>query len=257
MPKTLGGQGAMSRKARDEIVGGLTILVLQLAIAVFVGWLIHQPGMPTIAAGFVGAFVAVVLLVLYGALYRWWARVFWGAPFALGDRLRVACGQHAGKEGRVTALGQGATVDVELMLDGVSSTVELPWGSVRRTVAAQQGAAADDRPHVGVAARVAHGAAGDFYVADRQCLLCMNPLHAAPELMGYFDAPEGPAGSTCFFARQPSTAVEVDTAIRAIENACCGALRYGGKDPTILGKLAALGLADRCDASDKGHRGGA
>lgn len=108
---------------------------------------------------------------------------------------------------------------------------------------------------VNVAARVVHGAAGDFYVADRQCLLCMNPLHAAPELMGYFDAPEGPAGSTCFFARQPSTAAEVDTAIRAIETACCGALRYGGNDPTILGKLAALGLADRCDATDKGPRG--
>jgi hypothetical protein len=131
------------------MVGGLTILAVLLAIAVFVGWLIHQPGMPTIAAGFVGAIAAVGLLLAYGACYRWWARVLWGAPFELGDRLRVARGQHAGKEGRVTALGQGTTVDVELMIDGVSFTVELPWGSVRRIVAAQHGAAADDRPQAG------------------------------------------------------------------------------------------------------------
>lgn len=95
--------------------------------------------------------------------------------------------------------------------------------------------------------RVKQNSEGDFYVADQQCVLCLLPLDAAPELMGLFDPPDGPAGSTCYFSRQPSSDAEVEAAIRAISHSCCGGLRYGGRDPVIIGKLKALGLATQCD----------
>jgi hypothetical protein len=131
----------MNSKARDVIVV-LTGLGVLVGIAVLVGCLFHRPGTPAFVPAFIGASAAVVVLVFYGVCYRWWARRFWGAPFELGDRLRVVKGRHAGKEGRVVALGQGVTVDLELLFDGVSRKVHLPWGSVRRVVAAQLDAAA-------------------------------------------------------------------------------------------------------------------
>jgi hypothetical protein len=95
--------------------------------------------------------------------------------------------------------------------------------------------------------RVKQNTEGDFYVADQQCLLCLVPLDAAPHLMSLFDSPDGPAGSTCYFSHQPTSETDVDAAIRAMTHSCCGALRYGGRDPDIIGKLKALGLATQCD----------
>lgn len=95
--------------------------------------------------------------------------------------------------------------------------------------------------------RVKQSTEGDFYVADQQCLLCLQPLDAAPELMSLFESLDGPAGSTCYFSRQPSSEAEIDAAIRAISHSCCGALRYGGRDPAIISRIKALGLATQCD----------
>ena len=51
----------------------------------------------------------------------------------------------------------------------------------------------------------------------------------------------------CFFARQPSNSNEIDAAIRAVWSSCCEAVRYGGRDSTILTRFANLGELSRCD----------
>jgi hypothetical protein len=91
------------------------------------------------------------------------------------------------------------------------------------------------------------GTAGDFYVQEQWCTLCLLTVEAAPHLMSLFESPEGPVGPTCSFSRQPETDDEVDAAIRAMKTSCCEAVRYRGRSPTILGKLGALGLARLCD----------
>ena len=84
-------------------------------------------------------------------------------------------------------------------------------------------------------------APGDFIVLDEQCLICMAPEHEAPDLMGYFEDPDGSnRRSHCYFARQPQTPEEIDRALRAIIVACCDALDYCGDDPRILARLREL-----------------
>jgi len=74
-------------------------------------------------------------------------------------------------------------------------------------------------------------APGDFYVMDGYCLACQAPEHEAPDLMANTEA----SGMYhCFFQKQPSSPEEVDRAINAVCVGCCGAVRYGGKDPAIL-----------------------
>jgi hypothetical protein len=51
----------------------------------------------------------------------------------------------------------------------------------------------------------------------------------------------------CFFARQPDTPEEVEQAMHATWASCCGAVRYGGTDAEIIGKLAILRSYDSCD----------
>jgi hypothetical protein len=82
-------------------------------------------------------------------------------------------------------------------------------------------------------------APGDFYVENEMCIVCRAPERAAPELMGFVDGER----SHCYFKRQPATPEETRLAIKAVDVACCGALRYGGSDRAII---AALG-ADACD----------
>lgn len=93
-------------------------------------------------------------------------------------------------------------------------------------------------------------APGDFYVADKECITCLLPAHVAPMLMGLHEAEDSQGESHCYFARQPRTPAELDAAIEAMRVACCGSLRYSGRDATVLARLAALGLEDRCDFRD-------
>jgi hypothetical protein len=51
----------------------------------------------------------------------------------------------------------------------------------------------------------------------------------------------------CYFKNQPETPDELERAIRAVGVSCCGAVRYGGKDPEVLKKLADLN-PQACDA---------
>jgi hypothetical protein len=56
-----------------------------------------------------------------------------------------------------------------------------------------------------------------------------------------------------FFVRQPSTPEDVDAAIRAVWVSCCGAVRYGGSEGSILDRFAQIGESSRCDEQ---HAGG-
>jgi hypothetical protein len=79
-------------------------------------------------------------------------------------------------------------------------------------------------------------APGDFYAVTSDCI-CIGacaPVEVAPDLMGYQEEPEG-----CYFARQPQTDEEVGRAIDAVLAAFVDNLRYGGSDPTILGRIRA------------------
>ena len=85
---------------------------------------------------------------------------------------------------------------------------------------------------------------GPFYVEDGCCTACMAAPDQAPGLI-QFDEGSG----HCFMARQPNTEIEVYRMIRAAHVAELSCIRYRGKDPDILTRLADLGLAEVCDDS--------
>jgi hypothetical protein len=70
----------------------------------------------------------------------------------------------------------------------------------------------------------------------------MAPESDAPELMG-FAKPDG-----WFFPRQPETPGELDHAINAVRVSCVEALRYAGRDTTVLERLHERGCGHLCDA---------
>jgi len=90
-------------------------------------------------------------------------------------------------------------------------------------------------------------AAGDFYVVAGQCIACLVSVGQAPMLMDFHEGGAG-ADASCYFARQPGTLEEVEAAVAALASACCGALRYRGKDPAVLSRLRELGQAGQIDA---------
>jgi len=81
-------------------------------------------------------------------------------------------------------------------------------------------------------------ATGDFFVEDGMCIACTAPEHEAPELMA--NATDSSGHYHCYFRRQPANAAEVEHAIRAVFVSCCGAVTYGGTDPSILLRLEEL-----------------
>jgi ferredoxin len=85
-------------------------------------------------------------------------------------------------------------------------------------------------------------APGDFYVAKDMCIACRAPEAEAPDLMGFDDSNE-----SCFFRRQPTTADELEHAVRAVWVSCCGAVRYRGSSPEIQSKLIELGELESVD----------
>jgi hypothetical protein len=70
-------------------------------------------------------------------------------------------------------------------------------------------------------------------VTPAPCIACTAPELAAPELMAH----DEDDGYHCYFRRQPETPSEVEHAILAVHVSCCGAVQYGGTDPTIIGRL--------------------
>ena len=84
---------------------------------------------------------------------------------------------------------------------------------------------------------------GDFYVENDLCICCTAPEHEAPDLMAH--DPKAPGGYHCYFKRQPSTPEELQRAVMAVRVGCCGAVRYGGQDRTIIEQLG--NDSDTCD----------
>lgn len=120
------------KESRIAVVGWLAAWLLGLSlVATVVGaTLVERRSAGTWTSAFFGASVAAFVLVLCGILYRAWARMAWGAPFVVGDRVRVVRGASAGHRGVVSLLGQGVVVEV-LLADG-RALREVPWGALRR-----------------------------------------------------------------------------------------------------------------------------
>jgi hypothetical protein len=88
-------------------------------------------------------------------------------------------------------------------------------------------------------------ASGDFYVLNQWCISCIAPEHEAPDLIAHEEGREN--YYHCYFKRQPRTPEETERAIMAVRVGCCGAVRYGGRDPRILKRFQELGAIDDCD----------
>ncbi len=65
------------------------------------------------------------------------------------------------------------------------------------------------------------------------CLQCEAPEAEAPDLLAVLSK----ENLDTYFVRQPETADEVERACMAARVCCTGAIRYGGKDKTIINKL--------------------
>jgi hypothetical protein len=78
-------------------------------------------------------------------------------------------------------------------------------------------------------------APGPFYVEDNNCIACEAPVLEAPDLMDFQGEPD--YSHQCRFRRQPETQEELQRAINAVQVCCCGAVRYGGNDKTILDRI--------------------
>lgn len=85
---------------------------------------------------------------------------------------------------------------------------------------------------------------GPFYVANGECMACGAPENEASTLMSHDDV-----SGHCFFSHQPANQEETDSAIRALWASCCGAVRYGGDDESVLVRLHQIGMSSCCDNS--------
>ena len=83
---------------------------------------------------------------------------------------------------------------------------------------------------------------GDFYVEDGCCTGCMVPEYYAPNLVAFDES-----DFHCFIARQPHDDSELYQAIKVTWASEVECIRYSGKDPQILRRLAEAGVADCCD----------
>jgi hypothetical protein len=73
---------------------------------------------------------------------------------------------------------------------------------------------------------------GPFYTTG-ECLSCGVPEDTAPECL----APLEGDNYDTYFVRQPETPEEIERVCVAILTCCADALRYGGTDPKIIGRL--------------------
>jgi hypothetical protein len=88
--------------------------------------------------------------------------------------------------------------------------------------------------------RYPENAPGDFYVEADLCILCGTPAAVSPDLVEINE-------KHCYFKKQPSTEIELENAIEAVNSCCCGAYRYGGDDPDVKARLVAYA----CDKPDQ------
>jgi hypothetical protein len=97
--------------------------------------------------------------------------------------------------------------------------------------------------------RVPKNSPGDFYVMAGLCTCCCLVHGEAPELMNDSTQPF----HECYFRRQPQSPDEIERAINAICVSEMCALRYGGADQAIIGRLRERGCARQCDQTEEGQ----
>lgn len=90
--------------------------------------------------------------------------------------------------------------------------------------------------------RFPKNAGGDFYTTGYKgcdgswagdCLQCDLPESEAPLLM----APLTENNNDTYFLKQPTNSMELEQAIGATEVCCVDAVRYGGKDKSVLRRV--------------------
>ena len=93
-----------------------------------------------------------------------------------------------------------------------------------------------------------------FYTAEGECIICNCPPEIAPNLMSFYEDPDGQhTNSTCFFKRQPTNPEEIELAIEAMSSSCVEAIRYGGEDISIIRQLL-ISASDNCIDALHDHR---
>lgn len=123
---------AMSPQSKSVVwVLGVLVALVGATIVVATALVAVLDIRPT-AASFCAAFLVAMSLALYGECHQRWARAFWGAPFEVGDRVRIVRGLGAGAEATVVELGQGVELEVEFDKQGDRQRRRLHWGGLRR-----------------------------------------------------------------------------------------------------------------------------
>src|SRR3954451_15670492 len=122
------------RQTQKEAIWMASVVATLVLIATWIGYILVEEGGAIIPSAFGGAFISAPLLAAYGAGYQLWARAIWGAPFVVGDRVRIVRGPPAGTQGVVVSLGHGVEVEVEFESSGQPCRKRMRWGAIRRAV---------------------------------------------------------------------------------------------------------------------------
>lgn len=92
--------------------------------------------------------------------------------------------------------------------------------------------------------RYAKNVPGDFYIENLCCASCGVICDEAPPLIRFDDTPES---GHCYVYKQPSTPVEFEQMLNAIEVQDLGCIRYAGTDPKVLERFGKAKLWGNCD----------
>jgi hypothetical protein len=93
----------------------------------------------------------------------------------------------------------------------------------------------------------ARAAAGSFYTVPGHCITCGSPHVAAPDLVGWHEEEHPDWAFHCIIRRQPATAQDLESMIRAMDYTCISNIRYRGRNVEILTLLESRGLRSQCD----------
>jgi hypothetical protein len=119
---------------------GLIFYSLALAITVLVTWYFYSSGVDFLGAVFFGAGAGVLAsYVLCQISYFAVMKITRGAPFHVGDTVKITDGEHQGQIGKVENLCEGRTcvgVSIETG-DGAIIKETLDWVKIRKVRAKQ------------------------------------------------------------------------------------------------------------------------
>lgn len=132
------GSGACARRSAEmkmKRLAGYSPVLLSILLAIVLTAVLHSTGKGLVASALMGSATAVLSVwFAFFSMYRLTMFVTRGAPFRVGDSVRVTDGDFAGKRGTVTKLVDGFPA-VFLKLDEESSDSEdryFDWNQVSR-----------------------------------------------------------------------------------------------------------------------------